>query len=173
MAINGKENKNGKDILKLGYECHLSFTLGIKNVCRGKAHLETDNGCAKLHSSKNESCDQAQQEAKEEFGDKQQQKGDRCKADFWDGIGHHRKEGESDGNNHRSLYSTRSLGGRDNRNGTNKPGDPAEDHEKGLKLLNGDKLDIHYFSLSKSGHDIEKAYGKYGDNLDYPGTKNQ
>ncbi len=63
MAINGQEDKDRKDILKLGNESDLSFTLGIKNVCCGKAHLKTDDCCAKFNRGKNQSGDKAKQQS--------------------------------------------------------------------------------------------------------------
>lgn len=63
MAVDGQEDENGKDILELGDESDLPFALWIKNICSGKAHLETDDGCTKLNRGKNQPGDKTQQEA--------------------------------------------------------------------------------------------------------------
>lgn len=171
MAVYGKKNHNGKDILKLGNEFNLLLSLGVVDICRGKAHLKTDNRCAEFDSGKNQSGNKPQKKAKQNLGEEEQEEGEWGKIHLRERIGHYREEHQGTDKNQGGFHSHRGLGGEKYWNAGHESRNSGGNDKKGLELVYGEKGDFHW--ALEGDHGFEETDGENGEKLDEPGAEKQ
>jgi len=146
VTVEGQEDEDGKDVLELGNQGNLVSVLGVKDIGGGKTHLVADDCSAKLNSGKDQPRHKTKQQAEDGLVDGEQEEGKRVEADCRQIEREDWKEQQRDGKNQGDLDPGRGLIAEIDRDGADKPCHPGSADEKGLKLINGNKLEIHWSS---------------------------